>query len=155
MSPRPLTWTKTDAGHIELHGIIDEFADLPKLAEELAAAPSVTIDLGNVQRINSIGVRVWVQLMQKLAGKSVALVRCAPAIVEQLNTIQNFSGNAQVKSVMLPYSCEPCASAFQLEAAIQGKTPPEVSDTAPCPKCGTEGEFDDLPERYLNFVKYS
>jgi anti-anti-sigma regulatory factor len=154
MSPRPLTWTQKDAGHVELNGIIDEFADLPKLAEQLTA-PSVTLDLGNVQRINSIGVRVWIQLMQKLAGKTISLVRCSPSFVEQLNCIQGFRGNAQVKSVLLPYACEKCANGFSLEAQIQGKTAPPVSDTAPCPTCGTPGEFDDLPDRYLNFVQYT
>jgi len=152
MSPRQLTWT-VEGGTVLLSGVIDEFADLPSLQRELTGG-DLTIDLGGVQRINSIGVRGWVGLMTSLAGKKLRLRRCSPPMVEQLNCIKNFSGGAQVESVMLPYACNKDGS-FTIEQRLDGpRSIAAVKPTVPCPSCGADAEFDDLPERYLSFTRY-
>src|SRR4051812_11711201 len=87
-----------------LEGNIDEFAELNGLVKDLSS-PQVLLDMAGVKRINSIGVRKWIQLIQALAGpKQVTLMRCSPAVVEQLNCIKEFGGKAQIQSVLLPYS---------------------------------------------------
>lgn len=153
MSPRNLSWRVTGGSHVELDGVVDEFAELDKLPAEITGS-RVTFDLGKLRRMNSVGVRSWIQMLAALKGKTLTLLHCPPVIVEQLNAIQNFRGEAEVRSVLLPYSCEKCAEPFMVEIELNAKTPPLVAATAPCPKCGTASEFDDVPERYLNFVRY-
>ena len=68
------------------------------------------IDLGEIERINSCGVRDWVNWLSKLEvnGTRSVLVECSPAIVAQINLVNNFTGSGVVKSFYVPYFCPEC-----------------------------------------------
>jgi anti-anti-sigma regulatory factor len=155
MSTRRLRWSLDATGSTAvIEGDIDEFSELSALAATLTAA-EVTLDCAGVKRLNSLGVRQWIQLMQSLDGKRVVLRRCSPAIVEQLNSIRGFGGKAKIASVMLPYTCESCNTLVQTELGLDGWKAGQPLPSGPtCPKCSSATEFDDLPDRYLGFVKY-
>ena len=70
----------------------------------------ILIDLAGVSRINSCGVREWLNFVAALQarGRRLVLERCAPVIVTQLNTIYNFTGGGHVRSVLGPYYCASC-----------------------------------------------
>src|SRR6185503_2403667 len=78
----------------------------------------VSIDLGGVRRVNSLGVRRWIEFVRALQGKTVSLTRCSPAVVELLNSIHEFKGHATIQSILLPYSCEQCGAVSYDEMAI-------------------------------------
>ena len=150
-----LKWTldsQNERRLIVLTGAITEDADLGALAA-LDVAGNLAIDLAGVEQINSCGVREWIHFVRKLADadRSFELVRCSPAIVRQLNTIANFRGAGQVRSVMLPYYCPSCRSEERRAMELDGgeRTIPEE---LPCPKCGGTMEFDDLPATYVSFA---
>ena len=149
-----LRWTvaATDQGaRVELSGEIDENADFPALARALDG--EVELDLAGVTRINSCGVREWVNFVRTLPSITrLDLVRCPPAIVAQLNTIYNFRGRARVRSLLVPYVCEPCGVEEQRLVEVDAGRRVTLPHFL-CERCGGTLEIDDLPERYLAFLE--
>ena len=146
-----LRWQLDQVGDrriVALQGVLDENADLSPLA---ALDGEVAIDLSGVRRISSTGVREWIDLMRALDGRArVALIRCSPASVTQLNLIANFRGAAQVESFIAPYDCAACGCECEvlLDAVRASRGVPSVA----CPDCDTPMDFAELPERYLTFL---
>src|SRR5690349_11499419 len=83
-----------DVSYVKLGGVIDEDNELTDLVDKIPAGTAV-IDLGEIERINSCGVRDWVNWLSKLEtnGTRSVLVECSPAIVAQINLVNNFTGN--------------------------------------------------------------
>ena len=153
----PLSWRiKERPGFttVEFTGEIDENADFSELRRQLRG--SVVFRLSNVRRINSCGVREWVNFVRDLPNVTeLVFSHCSPAIVTQLNMIYNFRGNASVRSFYAPYVCENCG--IEEEKLLDVDThfangnignPPEFV----CERCRDPLQFDDLPERYLSFL---
>lgn len=144
--------SKTAAGPVlGIEGDLDETTDFGRVAHP--GSEVLIIDLGGVRRINSCGVREWVNFIRGISAKGpVRLTRCSIAIVEQLNMVFNFRGGAQVDSFFAPYVCTKCeASSVVLltPAVVNGG----VAPAGRCDACGSETTFDDLPERYLAFLE--
>ena len=148
-----LTWRIEEAEgvtRVALSGEIDEHADFAPLRERLQG--DVELDLGEIRRINSCGVREWVNFVRDLpAARRLTFTACSTAVVTQLNMIYNFRGPARIRSFHAPYVCDACGHDDDLlvEVGEGGR----VELPAPsCPRCGAEMQFDDLPERYLSFL---
>jgi hypothetical protein len=163
LEPVALTWRVLDRSGqqvVEFAGEIDENADFGELRRRLRGA--VTFDLAEVRRINSCGVREWVNFVRELGAPGPAqvdeltFVSCSPAIVTQLNMIYNFRGHAHVRSFLAPYVCQECdheeSKLLEVAEHFPGpgklRRPPDFT----CPRCAGNMEFDDLPERYLSFL---
>ncbi|MCC6996129.1 MAG: hypothetical protein IT370_16085 [Deltaproteobacteria bacterium] len=139
---------------VEFFGEIDENADFAELRRRLKA--SVVFNLAEVRRINSCGVREWVNFVRDLPGVTeLTFTHCSPAIVTQLNMIYNFRGGAKVRSFLAPYVCENCNTEEDKLLDVHTHFPTRDTKKMPeftCEKCGEQMEFDDLPERYLSFL---
>ncbi len=139
---------------VEFFGEIDENADFAELRRRLKG--SVVFHLAEVRRINSCGVREWVNFVRDLPGVTdLTFTHCSPAIVTQLNMIYNFRGNAKVRSFYAPYVCEGCNNEEEKLLDVQSQFPTGNVAAVPeykCEQCGMSMEFDDLPERYLSFL---
>jgi anti-anti-sigma regulatory factor len=154
MSRSGLAFQIESRGEATWVGLSGEFTEASDFAPLLRQVPgAVVLDLSGISRINSCGVREWVNFMQALtsSGSQVVLERCSVPVVAQLNMIANFRGNADVRSVFAPYFCGGCNGRHEQLVELG----PEALDrlTAPqeCPSCGGELEFDDLPESFLEF----
>jgi hypothetical protein len=139
---------------VEFFGEIDENADFAELRRRLKG--QVVFHLAEVRRINSCGVREWVNFVRDLPGVTeLTFTHCSPAIVTQLNMIYNFRGAAKVRSFLAPYVCESCGHEEEKLLDLQTHFPTRDFKRVPdfkCDKCGSPMEFDDLPERYLSFL---
>jgi hypothetical protein len=139
---------------VEFTGEIDENADFSELRRQLKGA--VVFKLGDVRRINSCGVREWVNFVRDLPDVGeLVFTHCSPAIVTQLNMIYNFRGAASVRSFFAPYICDSCNREEEKLLDVATHFPSKEVDRVPafsCEKCGEPMEFDDLPERYLSFL---
>ncbi len=139
---------------VEFFGEIDENADFSELRRRLRGA--VVFHLAEVRRINSCGVREWVNFVRDLPGVTeLTFTHCSPAIVTQLNMIYNFRGNARVRSFYAPYVCESCNNEEEKLLDVQSQFPSGNVSSVPdfkCEQCNMSMEFDDLPERYLSFL---
>ena len=135
-------------------GEIDENADFAELRRKLKG--HVEFNLGEVRRINSCGVREWVNFVRDLPQvNELTFTHCSPAIVTQMNMIYNFRGRAKVRSFLAPYVCESCnheqEQLLDVQTHFRTKDFRQMPDFK-CEKCASAMEFDDLPERYLSFL---
>src|SRR5258705_297427 len=117
-----------DVSYVKLGGVIDEDNELSDLVDKIPSGTAV-IDLGEIERINSCGVRDWVNWLSKLEsnGTRSVLVECSPAIVAQINLVNNFTGSGVVKSFYVPYFCPECdeEKVLLVEASDMGPPPHE------------------------------
>jgi anti-anti-sigma regulatory factor len=143
-----------DVSYVKLGGVIDEDNELNELVERIPTGTAV-IDLGEIERINSCGVRDWVNWLSKLEsnGTRSVLVECSPAIVAQINLVNNFTGNGVVKSFYVPYFCPECdeEKVLLVEAGDMGPGPHEPP-TCRCDECDLVMDFDDMPDSYFAFL---
>jgi anti-anti-sigma regulatory factor len=139
---------------VEFFGEIDENAEFADLRRQLKGA--VVFNLAEIRRINSCGVREWVNFVRELSDvQSLTFTHCSPAIVTQLNMIYNFRGNAKIRSFYAPYVCESCNNEEDKLLDVESQFPNSDIGTVPsfhCGECDELMEFDDIPERYLSFL---
>jgi hypothetical protein len=151
-----LTWTK-QGDRISLVGRIDENADLNALSQEIPLEGAI-IDLSGLTRINSIGVREWMDFVASLAPRPVRLERCAPVFVEQLNAIANFTGQATLVSVLSAFECEHDGNSVHLEVSLDDARKNVLPASPACPRCGAEmipAQENDLYFRFLRYLRQS
>src|SRR6185295_13733647 len=143
-----------DVSYVKLGGVIDEDNELGELVDKIPNGTAV-IDLGEIERINSCGVRDWVNWLSKLEqnGTRSVLVECSPAIVAQINLVNNFTGSGVVKSFYVPYFCPECdeEKVLLVEATDMGP-PPHEPPTCRCDECDLVMDFDDMPDSYFAFL---
>jgi anti-anti-sigma regulatory factor len=94
---------------LKFTGTIDEQFDGKKLSSTLKGG-TLVLDLKDVSKISSFGIREWVDFVQSVGQKveSIVLVECAPKVVDQLNMVANFAGKGRVFSFYAPYRCDYC-----------------------------------------------
>ncbi len=115
----------------------------------------LVVDLGEVSRINSCGVREWIHFIKGIPeGTEVSFERCPPVFVAQANMIANFLGRGRILTFVAPYFCEKCQRSvdFLLDAA---RDFPDATARAPrktCDSCGGPLVFDEVEENYLGFI---
>src|SRR5262245_57359552 len=145
---------RDDISYVKLTGVIDEDNELGDLVDKIPPGTAV-IDLGEIERINSCGVRDWVNWLGKLENNTTktVLVECSPAIVAQINLVNNFTGTGVVKSFYVPYFCPECdeEKVLLVEAADMGP-PPHEPPTCRCDECDLVMDFDDMPDSYFAFL---
>jgi anti-anti-sigma regulatory factor len=140
---------------LRLRGVIDEDNHLMSLVPKLTGDVLV-IDLAEVDRINSCGVRDWVNWLQVVEDKQVkvVLIRCSTSIVAQINMVTNFAGNAIVHSFFAPYY-SPSIDREYLKLieteSLLGQRPVRAPSFR-CSETGEPLEFDDIEESYFAFI---
>ena len=146
---------RDDATWVKLAGVIDEDNDLGGLAEKLGAGTAI-IDVSEVERINSCGVRDWVNWLGRAEknGANVVLIECSPAIVAQINLVNNFTGQGVVKSFYAPYFCPNCdiEKALLVETADLQNVRPFQAPSCRCDECDGPMDFDDMEDSYFAFL---
>ncbi len=144
-----------EESYVRLAGVIDEDNDLSSLGGHVRGH-TVIVDLAGITEINNCGVRDWVRWLEGVQSKAqVVLVECSPALVAKLNLVSNFAGEAYLRSVYLPYFCQPCNAEKALLVTMD-ELPREGPVKAPVCRCdGCDGvmAFDDLEESYFAFVE--
>ncbi|MBK9071422.1 MAG: hypothetical protein IPL79_10530 [Myxococcales bacterium] len=152
--------TNERACYVKLAGVIDENNALAAIAVPAKPGP-IYIDCGDIERINSCGVRDWIRWVDALtaSGGRLVLVDCAPPIVAQLNLVANFSGSTaqanRVRSVQLPYFCGTCDEEQVVTVELRDLAANLEAAAAPacrCRTCDATMDFDDIPESYFSFL---
>lgn len=145
---------REDVTYVKLGGVIDEDNELTDLTDRIPSG-TVVIDLGEIERINSCGVRDWVNWLTRVekGGGKVVLVECSPAIVSQINLVNNFTGQGVVKSFFAPYFCPNCdrEKVLLVETGEMGPSP-HRAPTCRCDECDGVMDFDDMEDSYFAFM---
>ena len=122
-----------------------------------SAAGTAVIDVSEIERINSCGVRDWVNWLGKVekGGAKIVLVECSPAIVAQINLVNNFTGSGVVKSFYAPYFCPNCDLEKVLLVETRDMARPR-SRSRRRPAAATSAtapmDFDDMEDSYFAFL---
>ena len=136
---------------ITLRGNINEATNLVLLTQ--VPGPLV-IDTSEIDRMNSVGVRNWVDFVRtcEQAGTELTFERCSPMIVGQMSMIIRFMGSrSRVKSFNVPYLCPACQHEhFDVLEVSRGI---EVAPHLPCPKCPSQMVVDDLIDTYNDVLR--
>jgi anti-anti-sigma regulatory factor len=147
--------SRDDVAYVKLSGVIDEDNELGTLADKLGGGTAV-IDVSEIERINSCGVRDWVNWLGKAekGGAKIVMVECSPAIVAQINLVNNFTGNGVVKSFYAPYFCPNCdlEKVLLVETRDMAGQHPFKAPSCRCDECDGPMDFDDMEESYFAFV---
>jgi eukaryotic-like serine/threonine-protein kinase len=138
---------------IRLSGVIDETFDRDQLVG--AARGVVVVDLDDVKRITSYGVREWIGALAAFPQEYYCFARCRPAMVAQFNMVAGFGGRGELLSFYAPYACPDCHTEIEelidlrrQHAEVRAFEPPVVN----CPGCGAVAELDDLAESYFAYA---
>jgi len=146
---------REDVTYVKLSGVIDEDNELASLSDKIGSGTAV-IDVSEIERINSCGVRDWVNWLGKVEknGAKVILVECSPAIVAQINLVNNFTGQGVVKSFYAPYFCPNCdlEKVLLVETRDLAQVTPFKAPSCRCDECDGPMDFDDMEESYFAFL---
>lgn len=159
-SKQKLRVDKTSDGGItllKLAGTIDEQFEGKKIASGIKGG-TLVLDLADIERISSFGIREWVDFIGAVSGKvsSLWFVECAPKVVDQFNMVANFGGSGNLVSFYAPYRCDYCDDDRRRLVQVQaeweelktGKLPERV-----CESCGNAEYFDEDPLTFFSFLQ--
>ena len=122
-------------------------SDLAELVQP--NAKRVVLDLSQIPRIDSLGVREWIRAMRKLPeGQAVVWDQVSPAMSAQVAMISNFVGPGRIASFIIPWWCNACGT--EHETHVQAHAC-KISgfETPDCPACAAQMVLDELDEGYV------
>lgn len=120
---------------------------------------ALVIDLAKVSRINSYGIRQWINHLKKVreATPTLLFTRCPPSIVEQFNMISNFGADGVVASFYLPFYSEARDKdeLVLFDATAGGAATPESIIGACAGKLDAAAGFvfNDIEDEYFSFLQ--
>ena len=140
--------------YLKLKGILDEDNLLANFLGQIQGR-LLLIDMAEIERINSCGVRDWVNWLNQIQalGVAVILLRCSPVVVSQANMVTNFAADAFIHSFYAPYVHPDTGdeqSVLLFTEDIRQNQPiraPKIFNES-----GEELEFDEFEESYFAFV---
>lgn len=156
---RTVTWSMQEQGKnitVVFEGEINETFQFEKLVDKLQeSGGALTFDLAGIRRLNSVGVRQWVNFMRALSDvdeiTEMNFVRCAVPVVSQINMIHEFLGRAKVLSFYAPYAHSETGDEehrlLDVKDITDPSNPPVFKDD------DGEWELDEIPERYFEFMR--
>ncbi len=144
---------ETERTRIVLKGDFTEATAFDDLLPVLVGR--IDFDLSQVRYLNSLGVRAWCELIRAAPIHGYEFHACSIPFVLQASLVPDVLGRGSVTSFFAPYACEVCE--HQEERLLQAATILAAEDMEPppgvCPECGGQTSLDDIPERYLAFLR--
>lgn len=109
----------------------------------------VIIDARGIERMNSLGVRNWVDFIEQLETRSPDIVirRLPPVMVWQAGMISTFVGRSRIESFLSPWICPRCETTLEQLHGYFDEVPLSIS----CPSCRSAMELDWDRDAYLSF----
>jgi len=147
-----------------LKGYLDERAKLPE-SSHFANASELVFNFSDCQMINSMGIKKWVVLMNKikdLGPIKVILSHCPIMVINQVNLIKSFlPKKGEVESIYFPIICSNCDQDFSVLGKVKDVAAESnrlLSDLKELecdqfPKCKKHLELDFSPEFVFGFLK--
>jgi len=142
-----------EGNRFSLSGVINEFAKFQPLFDY--EGPQIILNLKDVSRINSTGVREWINAIEKISDDiEIFFEDCPPVVVYQMTMIPNFTARAKVLTVYAPYYCTECGHQEDILIKMEGFSLDDGLPDVKCPSCReAEMEFDDDEESYFYFME--
>jgi hypothetical protein len=134
---------------ITLTGVIDDLVDLDPVFVDLPH--DVALDLRGIERINSIGVRNWVEVMGRLSrDHDFTIEAVSYPIVMQAICVRGFFGSGKVASCVAPFFCPACSRAQNVVVKKDEVSSGVIAEKR-CASCGEPMYFDELDQYFRVF----
>lgn len=147
-------WKKDN--YVSIIGTIDENADFSTLFKKNIRV--LFLDFKGVVRINSNGVRLWINAIEHLKDVELHYINCSFAVVDQLSMIPEFlTEKTFIESFDARYICENCNESYTVTLVVGYDIQPGLQQYLDgperlCPTCNRKLEFDHNPDSYLFFL---
>jgi len=142
-----------DRTHVVLRGELTESTELEDLAPALVGR--VDFDMSQLTYMNSLGVRAWVDFLDRVPIRNYLFHACSVAFVLQAALVDGVLGSGSVVSFFAPYACELCTQREEhlLQSAAIVRTGTLHPPVFGCSRCDGQLVLDDFPERYFAFLR--
>lgn len=145
-----------DAGAltVQLAGNFDDQANLDNSIGSVTG--SLKVRCREVTRINSIGIKHWRTYFGNLRKANVRLSfeEISSPLVEQMNFLADFIRPDEIGSVCATYYCSGCRNEDLKIYTVQELRKLDLANLVqPCPNCGAQASFDEIPEVYFAFLE--
>lgn len=142
---------------LRLDGVIDEHNGLDQIGAALGGGNTLLVDLGGVKRLNSVGVRDWVNWLRTTRTKfrEIVIFDCPPPVMNEVNFVKNFAEGAYITTFAAPLYCARCQKeesrlldTVRIRNGSGGISLPSFA----CDRSDCENALDDDEETYFGFV---
>ncbi|OFZ17718.1 MAG: hypothetical protein A2Z20_00370 [Bdellovibrionales bacterium RBG_16_40_8] len=145
-----------------MRGTIDESVNFKIIKPKNEA--QLILDLKGINRLNSLGLRNWVQWMRFLNPHAgIVLRNCPNVVVHQINILDGFlPEHSIIESIEIPYTCDGCGHQTTY-LAVRGRDYFEATaDKAEqvslplqrkCVSCGDQAEADIMVAKHFRFLR--
>ena len=141
---------KGDTYHIG--GDIDHSSDFSSI-EKIPTCDDLKLNLESIKRINSTGVRQWVDFIGRFDCR-ILFIKCSISAIDQFNMVPQFLGSRfEIENFYAPYFCDECEEDqdILLDWDSVNLETREPNKSFKCSKCNTEMEADFDSEDYFRF----
>ena len=133
---------------IKVMGDVTEDSDFTALRAE-CDRDEVILDLAEIHRINSTGVRGWLFFVSTLGvDNRLVFDRMPNVFVHQNSMVHGFTGQARVRTALAPFFCADCDEDQECEIDLERDIPAQLTVTQKCRSCGGEATFDGVMTHY-------
>jgi anti-anti-sigma regulatory factor len=133
---------KPDQSFVFISGEITEKDSFDEKIGEVNS--SLTLNCKGVTRINSVGVKSWISYFSRLRaqGIKISLEECCSQLVEQASMFQNFILNDEIRSLLVPLTCQKCGEqSMKLYSSEELRNRNYTIEPTSC-HCGGSAEVD-------------
>lgn len=144
---------KEDTYHFE--GVIDQHFDFIEFFE--GKDNPLTLNMKGVRRINSTGVRRWVDGLREHPKLKIVLEHCPREIIDQCNMVPEFMGDVPIRVHVASFYAHYYNDETDEEevALMEESTHYRVGEGLVQEPEVSEGmELDEPPNKYFNFLFY-
>lgn len=149
--------------NLKIVGSISEISKFPEI--NLLNISDIALDFGDINYINSAGVRLWIKWMWQFEKEnskmSFSIRRCPSRIARQIRAVSSFVPKTTIiKSFLVPYECDSCSNTLEklfniepgLRTSLQNLTK-ALNENVICPKCNSKMELDAMPEDFFTLIQ--
>ena len=117
-------------------------------------AKTLMFDLQEVTIINSVGIGEWVEFTHSLKGKELVFSRCPPNVVDTINLVPAFLGDAKIADIFTDFHCPECSyeSREHIIVADDISESAELLKTFVCKRCHSNMETVEPEEDVFSFA---
>ena len=126
-----------EAALVLLSGDIDsDVEEVVSAIDTAVGEKNLVFDCQDLRRINSIGVKGWINAVNRWGKRRpVAFRNCPHAFIDMAIMVPAFLGTCEIQSFQATFKCDNCGrEALQL-VEVKGKQATGTQPTV-CPKCG-------------------
>lgn len=140
---------------IALHGPLDEHMRLPEVPSYIEGR--LEVDLQNLESINSVGCRTWIQWIQNVkTSEGIELYNCPPQFIVQASILFGaVPEGVSIRSFYVPYYCDSCGAEELLKVEcqdLQSLADLNIKDEIICPICSALMTIDVVKPKFFAFL---